>query len=389
MEGKIDWASSDDSRDCSPTFSIQTPNKQPHKQPKEFVKTDFQLTSTQGSISSWSSLSGAQSLNLNENEIQEPLVMDEDPDISDIEENHTSLSQQQESESVDISSGTSILSTQTSDRGPEGAGMRGSEWAKTLKTPQKSSQGSPAQEVIPEDSAKKKQKFTKGGLAQQLCTLQSREKTAIRFWQHQLAAGQIQDISKCANFFVKSMSKECSLYLAECQTCKEEEEEEEEVLVLLSIPIVQRLSIQPKTFIRLHPPWQKMQILHNGTRKDALLCTNRCQRLNYDEVKGQVSNIGEVKRGQRSNIGLDVQGGKSCSSVESSTLARDRLKDEKCVTFGDINQLTNCTSDSLSAHHVTLKYFDRTEKEKNVPVADWVCPCISELKNACHNNCHV
>ncbi|XP_043544221.1 DNA repair-scaffolding protein isoform X2 [Chiloscyllium plagiosum] len=86
-----------------------------------------------------------------------------------------------------------------------------------LQTPDKQKR---KQFKTPEDSAKKRKKFMRGGLAERLNRLQCRERSAINFWKHQSLAdlqthtGRQDDILMVK---VLDLHEECSMFIALCQ----------------------------------------------------------------------------------------------------------------------------------------------------------------------------
>uniref|UniRef100_A0A8C3BG12 Scaffold protein involved in DNA repair n=1 Tax=Cairina moschata TaxID=8855 RepID=A0A8C3BG12_CAIMO len=94
-----------------------------------------------------------------------------------------------------------------------------SDWLKSaqalLQTPKKQS-GKASR--TPEDSAKKK-KLLRGGLAERLCRLQNRERSAISFWRHQYISDAKIPSDKSGVLIVKilEMFEECMIQVAICQ----------------------------------------------------------------------------------------------------------------------------------------------------------------------------
>ncbi|XP_043921661.1 DNA repair-scaffolding protein-like [Protopterus annectens] len=96
-----------------------------------------------------------------------------------------------------------------------------SEWLKSaqelLRTPEKRTA---KQFKTPEDSAKKRKKFLRGGLAERLNRLQSRERSAISFWRHQCVSDyRTPEDGKSGVLTLKvlQLQEECSMQVAFCQ----------------------------------------------------------------------------------------------------------------------------------------------------------------------------
>ncbi|XP_025958767.2 DNA repair-scaffolding protein isoform X4 [Dromaius novaehollandiae] len=94
-----------------------------------------------------------------------------------------------------------------------------SDWLKSaqalLQTPKKQSDRASR---TPEDSAKKR-KLLRGGLAERLCRLQNRERSAISFWRHQCISEAEIPPDKSGVLIVKILEvfEECTMQVAICQ----------------------------------------------------------------------------------------------------------------------------------------------------------------------------
>ncbi|XP_072186390.1 DNA repair-scaffolding protein [Excalfactoria chinensis] len=151
-----------------------------------------------------------------------------------------------------------------------------SDWLKSaqalLQTPKKQS-GKASR--TPEDSAKKR-KLLRGGLAERLCRLQNRERSAISFWRHQCISDAKIPSDKCGVLIVKilEMFEECTIQVAICQQLEESpaiissrdlviSPREPILKVLFARETADHLKSRPQDVIHIYPPWQKL-LLENA-----------------------------------------------------------------------------------------------------------------------------
>ncbi|CAG2206366.1 SPIDR [Mytilus edulis] len=176
-------------------------------------------------------------------------------------------------ESIEIPTSTEASATSISPS--QKTKVKASEWLKSLdmKTPTKQS---PSPKVLlKEDSAKKKKKFTRNGLADQLYKLQIRERSAVRVWNHQTVT---EEKVSSKSVVVKVLDYEMlySLQLAKCQELIKTEGnsigEEKEFYVLFTSEMAEEMKISIGTIVRICPPWQKL--LLQSMDRSVLLCTN-------------------------------------------------------------------------------------------------------------------
>ncbi|XP_054888783.1 DNA repair-scaffolding protein [Poeciliopsis prolifica] len=142
-----------------------------------------------------------------------------------------------------------------------------------LQTPQKPMD---RQFKTPEDSTKKKRKFTSGGLAERLNRLQCRQRSAISFWRHKsisdtsVAAATTVDRPGVLVLEVLEVHEESSMQLAHCehqqpprdgqQPKNAVSEETSRMLVLFNRETAAQLSPAPGDVIHIYPPWQSLSI---------------------------------------------------------------------------------------------------------------------------------
>ncbi|XP_060071621.1 DNA repair-scaffolding protein-like [Ylistrum balloti] len=164
--------------------------------------------------------------------------------------------------------------------------VKASDWVKTLnlKTPSKDSQSGDMD--ILEDSAKKKKRFTRGGFADQLNKVQTRERSSLRIWSHQQKCGKSESTdlthSKYITITVVSFELLYSLQLAQCEVLAGPMDQGE-ILVLFSTAAVQQQNIKPGSIVRIHRPWQQLEL--KQTQQKVLLCTNYCHVDNSNDLQ--------------------------------------------------------------------------------------------------------
>ncbi|XP_035175282.1 DNA repair-scaffolding protein isoform X2 [Oxyura jamaicensis] len=146
-----------------------------------------------------------------------------------------------------------------------------SDWLKSaqalLQTPKKQS-GKASR--TPEDSAKKK-KLLRGGLAERLCRLQNRERSAVSFWRHQCISDAKIPSDKSGVLIVKilEMFEECMIQVAICQQLEQSpamtspddlviNTVEPILKVLFARETAAHLKSRPQDVIHIYPPWQKL-----------------------------------------------------------------------------------------------------------------------------------
>ncbi|CAC5397794.1 SPIDR [Mytilus coruscus] len=265
VENTIKWSSSED--DLSPVSDVEENSRLIQINSKYFENSDNE-TEAEGSSNCCK--------NSPQNEAD--LIEDTDSRSSFILSGSNTKSDknvdiQESIESIEIPTSTEASATSSSPS--QKAKVKASEWVKSLdmKTPTKQSPS--PQVLLKEDSAKKKKKFTRNGLADQLYKLQIRERSAVRVWNHQTVS---KEKVSSKSVIVKVLEYEMlySLQLAKCQELIKTEGssigEEKEFYVLFSSEMAEEMNISIGTIVRICPPWQKL-ILQSMDRS-VLLCTN-------------------------------------------------------------------------------------------------------------------
>ncbi|XP_030122039.4 DNA repair-scaffolding protein isoform X2 [Taeniopygia guttata] len=158
----------------------------------------------------------------------------------------------------------------------DGTTRPASEWLRSaqalLRTPGKQAGKAPR---APTESAKKR-KLLRGGLAERLCRLQNRERSAISFWRHQCLSDDKIPTDKSGVLIVKILEifEECTIQVAICQQLEQSpamlspedaviNAEEPILKVLFTRETAAHLKSRPQDVIHIYPPWQKL-LLQNA-----------------------------------------------------------------------------------------------------------------------------
>ncbi|XP_029447103.1 DNA repair-scaffolding protein isoform X3 [Rhinatrema bivittatum] len=141
-----------------------------------------------------------------------------------------------------------------------------SDWLRSaevlLQTPQKQANKT---SKTPEDSAKKRKKFLRGGLAERLNRLQNRERSAVSFWRHQYVSNCITfsgDRPGVLKLRIVTLHEECSMQVAVCQQlvslpADTSSDAENKFMVLLTKETAALLKVAPWDIIYIYPPWRR------------------------------------------------------------------------------------------------------------------------------------
>ncbi|XP_068093455.1 DNA repair-scaffolding protein [Hyperolius riggenbachi] len=153
-------------------------------------------------------------------------------------------------------------------------GRSASDWLKTaqilLQTPEKKLDKT---FKTPEDSAKKKKHFLRGGLAERLSRLQNRERSAITFWRHQSDSDcRILSGDKSGTLLIKvtEVHEECTVWIALCHQLTDLQNvddhpmsqclETAKLKVLFSRQTAAQVKPKLNDIIHIYPPWQKLTV---------------------------------------------------------------------------------------------------------------------------------
>ncbi|XP_038067604.1 DNA repair-scaffolding protein-like [Patiria miniata] len=128
------------------------------------------------------------------------------------------------------------------------------------------------------DSAKKKRRFIRGGLAEGLQRVINREKSSTAFWGHRTADTTTPQ-SLTLDLLVLSVEEARGLYVTRCQmrTLTSDDEVTEEMFVLFTQANGRQLKLAVGSRVRVHPPWQKLTL--PNYKEPVILCTYFCQSL--------------------------------------------------------------------------------------------------------------
>ncbi|NWR14569.1 SPIDR protein, partial [Emberiza fucata] len=117
----------------------------------------------------------------------------------------------------------------------------------------------------------------RGGLAERLCRLQNRERSAISFWRHQCLSNDKIPSDKSGVLIVRILEifEECTIQVAICQQLEQSpatlspedaviNAEEPILKVLFTRETAAHLKSRPQDVIHIYPPWQKLLLQNAG-----------------------------------------------------------------------------------------------------------------------------
>ncbi|WAR13328.1 SPIDR-like protein, partial [Mya arenaria] len=151
-----------------------------------------------------------------------------------------------------------------------------SDWLQSIQLTTPTKTADQSQTEAPDDSAKKKKKQNKSGLAGQLARIQQRERSAVRMWSHQRGKPSPSQDSRSVTMEVLGLETVCSLQLARCRPAlpvPSSENTPSSQLVLFPDPQAQQLSLSVGA----------RQQLELGRSQQVLLCTRYCQLLTPED----------------------------------------------------------------------------------------------------------
>ncbi|NXN39070.1 SPIDR protein, partial [Rhinoptilus africanus] len=236
-----------------------------------------------------------------------------------------------------------------------------SEWLRSaqalLRTPGKQMCKAPR---APAESAKKR-KLLRGGLAERLCRLQNRERSAISFWRHQCISDAKISSDRSGVLIVKilEMFEECTIQVAICQQLELSPAtlSSEDAVVSAGEPILKvlfaretaaHLKSRPQDVIHIYPPWQK------------LLLKNADVPVIMNTYFSQKVLLGEHSETREKTYGLTKMLIRKNILSLAQTFRLDDLNDELCQESSD-NQVAcapqihnNCDSKQQSAVNDSL-----------------------------------
>ncbi|CAH3028399.1 unnamed protein product [Porites evermanni] len=174
-----------------------------------------------------------------------------------------------------------------------------SEWLKQVqqKSPDKSQEDNLPEERVAGmnqwDSARKKKKFVRSGLAERLQYIITREKSEIAFWNHRVADTEKTSTTGISpptdgSIIIQILSDhlEGSVHLTQCCSwCRDDDgdpPQERILFVLFSCETWKQFTLQVGALVKIHPPWQKLDI--PGVGCPVLLCPYFCHKLIADQL---------------------------------------------------------------------------------------------------------
>ncbi|XP_056377817.1 DNA repair-scaffolding protein isoform X3 [Hyla sarda] len=173
-------------------------------------------------------------------------------------------------------------------------GKSASDWLKNaqvlLQTPEKKAD---VNFKTPEDSAKKKKRFLRGGLAERLNRLHNRERSAITFWRHQRESDckiPLGDKSGTLILNISEVHEECSMLVALCEQLTDIQidgntgntKDITKLKALFSRQTAAQLRLEPNDTIYIYPPWQKL----NYQNTSIIINTHFSQKIMINPTKG-------------------------------------------------------------------------------------------------------
>ncbi|XP_056306197.1 DNA repair-scaffolding protein [Danio aesculapii] len=131
-----------------------------------------------------------------------------------------------------------------------------SEWIRSaqaiLQTPQKQTTKTIK---TPEDSSKKRRRFERGGLAERLNRLHSRQRSAISFWRHQCnSTTSAADRPGVLTLRIVGVREECGMQAAVCERLPEGET----CVALFNKDTAIQIQPAPGDIVHIYPPWQNL-----------------------------------------------------------------------------------------------------------------------------------
>ncbi|XP_050395158.1 DNA repair-scaffolding protein [Patella vulgata] len=177
---------------------------------------------------------------------------------------------------------------------PGTSGLKGSDWMKLMDW-QTSPEKQNYQEEQPDpDSAKKtRKKYLRGGLAESLYRIQTREKSCLRIWQHQSQTNTQQTTTKVLRLRVVKFELFYSMQLADCTLTNTEGGEAKSRKVLFTKQLMESLKIKEGTEVEVHAPWQELNCVSSNT--SIILCTNYVKVLSQTNHSRQPSPFKSVR----------------------------------------------------------------------------------------------
>ncbi|XP_071958827.1 DNA repair-scaffolding protein-like [Antedon mediterranea] len=177
-----------------------------------------------------------------------------------------------------ISSSLPSSSVTSSGENKTAMSKKGSNLINLMKQQIKSPQ-TETDEIEPLDSAKKKSKYLRGGLAERLQKLISRERSSVAMWNHHVA-DKAKASGTALTVCVQKINISRGIYVSECIDTSDSDHA---VLhVLFSTSTARQLCIAEGSIVTIYPPWQRLNLPTHS--EPILLCTHYCQLVGQDST---------------------------------------------------------------------------------------------------------
>ncbi|XP_019629301.1 PREDICTED: DNA repair-scaffolding protein-like [Branchiostoma belcheri] len=319
--------------------------------------------------------------------LQKPKVTAEDVGISDYESASSDEADGGKAASpLEAATGSSV-SISTPDPSPanpsaanKGTPKTGSDWLKKVQWQISSPKEGDNEEEPrgPLDSTRKGKKFVRGGLAEQLQRLQSRERASITFWNHKVANSTFDpsDQKTCLMVKVLSSCVECSVHITKCKTLSGHtllgDAQSPYVSVLFNKQTAEQLGLEPGNTVAIYPPWQKLSI--PGQNYPFLLCTYYCQTVTEGTIEGQENLEVEQReiRGPAPSLVTNLSPQKVQSVHSMLTSTRKSLRPSNLFPGTSSEGEASTAVDEDSAAGKNRLYPVRTGQDRQPPVRSFL-----------------
>eukprot|EP00058_Branchiostoma_floridae_P026936 XP_002612427.1 hypothetical protein BRAFLDRAFT_75459 [Branchiostoma floridae] len=312
-----------------------------------------------------------------------PEVTAEDVEISDYESASSDEADGDKAvSSLEVATGSSV-SISTPDASPanpisasKGSPKTGSDWLKKVQWQISSPKDGDNEEEPrgPLDSTRKGKKFVRGGFAEQLQRLQSRERASITFWNHKVANSTFDpsDQKTCLVVKVLSSCVECSVHITKCKTLSGhnllDDPQSPYVSVLFNKQTAEQLGLMPGNTVAIYPPWQKLSIPAHDY--PFLLCTYYCQPVAEGTADSQ-ENL-EVEQSPAPSLVTNLSPQKAQTVHSMLTSTRKSLRPSNLFPAGtSTGEAGTAADEDSSAGHNRL-YSVRTGQERHQAVRSFL-----------------
>ncbi|XP_057179213.1 DNA repair-scaffolding protein isoform X2 [Triplophysa rosa] len=221
-----------------------------------------------------------------------------------------------------------------------------SEWVRSaqaiLQTPQKQTTKTIK---TPEDSSKKNRKFERGGLAEKLNRLHSRQRSAISFWRHQCnSSTSAADRPGVLTLRILGVREECGMQVAVCVRLPENEK----CVALFSKDTAAQLQPTPGDIVHIYPPWQNLVV--EGELYPVILNTHFSQKVCVETENAACLRSGvSVEKCRPPQLTRclwrsETSRGSSEKSVPCEQVSESSCSDRRCVRDSLLDAVEDCGS---------------------------------------------